>query len=308
MREYLGLRTLPVIALSVMLALTLACSTSDQEIAQQGSVETIQGGITIGSPSGQLVDSKTQQDSDNDTPSARYFDFSELPPSDTQDRGIWVTGSGVVEVEPDMAVVSLSVSVLGKTVALAQSQAGKHMSDVQETAILYGIGQKDIQTVDYSIRPEYHYEDVTIASRRQTKRVLDGYRVTNRIVVKLRDMGREGEIIDALATAGEDAIGIDDISFLRDDISEAQSGARELAIVDAIKRAKQIATTMGVTIGRPVYVREISATTFENSGQQMYAVRAYDESNTSTPIMGGALDITVKASVVFAIGDGFDQN
>jgi uncharacterized protein YggE len=255
-----------------------------------------------------LGDSKTQQDSDNDTPSARYFDFSELPPSDTQDRGIWVTGSGVVEVEPDMAVVSLSVSVLGKTVALAQSQAGKHMSDVQETAILYGIGQKDIQTVDYSIRPEYHYEDVTIASRRQTKRVLDGYRVTNRIVVKLRDMGREGEIIDALATAGEDAIGIDDISFLRDDISEAQSGARELAIVDAINRAKQIATTMGVTIGRPVYVREISATTFENSGQQMYAVRAYDESNTSTPIMGGALDITVKASVVFAIGGGFDQN
>ena len=288
--------TLPLLAMLIVLIVTLGCSASDQENTQQTSVETISGNIPIGS-------TEARRGSDNDMSIAAYFDLSELPPSDTQDRGIWVTGSGVFKVEPDMAVVRLSVSALAKTVALAQIQASKYMSDVQEAALAHGVLQKDIQTVDYSIYPEYHYEDVTIGSKRQTKRVLDGYKVTNEIVVKLRGMGREGEIIDALATAGEDAIRIDDISFVLDDTSEAQVRARELAILDATNRAKQIATTMGITVGRPVYVREISATTYADPVQQMYGVaRAYDESSMSTPIMGGVLDITVKVSVVFAIG------
>ena len=289
MRHNSVLCTLPLLVSLIVLTITLACSTDDQETVQLASVETISG---------------DQRDSGEEVSSSQYRGLSELPLSDTQDRGVWVTGSGVFESEPDMVVVRLGVSALAKTVALAQSEAGKYMTNIQEAALNHGVVEKDIQTVDYSIYPEYHYEDVTIGSKRQTKRVLAGYRVTNGIVVKLRAMGKEGAIIDALAKAGGDAIVVDDISFVLDDTSDAQIRARELAVIDATNRAQQIATTMGITIGRPIYVREISATTYEASVPQMYGVaRAYmDESSVSTPIMGGVLDMTVKVSVVFAIG------
>ena len=288
----------------IVLTSTLACSAEGDENAVVSSAETTTAESQIALATVQEANPGAVRISEDGLSTTQYLWPPELPPSDNQDRGVWVTGSGVFESEPDMAVVRLGVSALAKTVALAQNEAGKYMANVQEAALNHGVVEKDIQTVDYSIYPEYHYEDVTIGAKRQTKRVLDGYRVTNDIVVKLRAMGQEGAIIDALAKAGGDAIVVDDISFVLDDTSGAQIRARELAVIDATNRAEQIAATMGITIGRPIYVREISASTYEDSAPQMYGVaRAYmDESSGNTPIMGGVLDTTVKVSVVFAIG------
>ena len=240
--------------------------------------------------------------SDEAAAHSRHSELAGMVASDTQDRGIWVTGSGVFEVEPDMAVLRLGVSVLAETIALAQERAGRDMSKAQEAAFEGGVARKDIQTVGYSIRPEYHYEDVKIGSTRKTKRVLDGYRVTNNIVVKLREMGREGAIIDSIVEAGADSITVDDISFVLDDAVEARVVARERAVIDATNRATQIADSIGVEIGRPIYVRELSATSYQNPMQEMYGVaRAYEDSTVNTPIAGGVLDITVTISAVFSI-------
>ena len=297
------LRMVLFVSALALLASAMACVTGGDDSSVQSSIESTVSETTSGVSTGQTGTSGLERNPEKAIMSDQYLGVSELPPSNSQDRGIWVTGSGAVEVEPDMAVVRLGVTALAKTVAVAQAQAGQYMADVQEAVLSEGVLLRDIQTVDYSIRPEYHYEDVTIGSRRQTKRVLDGYRVTNNAVVKLRQMGREGEIIDALSTAGGDFVVIDDISFVLDDTADVHIVARERAIIDATNKAEQIAATMGVKLGRPLYVREISATTYEDPAQQMYGVaRAYEESAMTTPIMGGVLDITVKVSVVFAIG------
>jgi hypothetical protein len=289
-----------VLGLLVILAGVLACSENEREILTRPAGVTPMEEVKIPPGDSYVATSESQREYLNPL----NFNYRDIGLSDTQDRGIWVTGIGVFEVEPNVAVVKLAVSVLAKTVASSQSQVSRYVSDVQETALTYGVLQKDIQTIGYSIYPEYHYEDVTIGSKRQTKRVLDGYKVTHDMVFKLREMIRGGEIVDALVTAGEDAIKINDISLIHDDTSDAQVVARELAILDATDRANQIATTMGITVGNPVYVREISATTYADPVQQAYAVaRAYDESSISTSIMGGVLDITVNVTVVFAIGD-----
>ena len=72
--------------------------------------------------------------SDEAAAHSRQSELAGTVASDTQDRGIWVTGSGVFEVEPDMAVLRLGVSVLAETIALAQERAARDMSKAQEAA------------------------------------------------------------------------------------------------------------------------------------------------------------------------------
>ena len=112
MRRNSVLWTLPLLVSLIVLTITLACSTDDQETVHLASAETIAGEVPIGADNGQMGISGDQRDSGEEVSSAQYRGLSELPLSDTQDRGVWVTGSGVFESEPDMVVVRLGVKPL----------------------------------------------------------------------------------------------------------------------------------------------------------------------------------------------------
>ena len=47
-----------------------------------------------------------------------------------QDTGIWINGTGMVTVVPDVAILSLGVEVQAATVAIAQAQAAVDMDSV----------------------------------------------------------------------------------------------------------------------------------------------------------------------------------
>jgi hypothetical protein len=67
-------------------------------------------------------------------------------------QGIWVSGEGKVEVTPNIANLSLGVTVQAATVAQAQSQATTAMSAVMSVLTSNGIAAKDIQTENFSIQ------------------------------------------------------------------------------------------------------------------------------------------------------------
>jgi len=168
-----------------------------------------------------------------------------------QNVGIWVTGVGKTTVTPDVAVLSLGIEAQAMTVAEAQQQAAQAMDAVRGVLDSHSIDEKDIQTQQYSIQPVREWQD--------EKYVLVGYRVTNIITVKVRNMDDIGSIIDDAATAGGDYTIINSISFTVDEPETYYEQMRQEAMADAKDRAEQLADLGGVKLGKPIYIAESSS-------------------------------------------------
>ncbi|MFC1897720.1 SIMPL domain-containing protein [Chloroflexota bacterium] len=160
-----------------------------------------------------------------------------------QQEGIWVSGRGVVTVTPDIATLRLGVEVDAASVAVAQSQAAESMDEITEALTDNGIAKKDIQTQYFNIR------QVTKWDRDKEEEIVVGYRVTNTVNAKIREIDKTGAIIDAVAAAGGDYTRIDSIDFSVDDPSAYYEEAREEAMTDAKTKAEQLAELAGGQIG-----------------------------------------------------------
>ena len=68
---------------------------------------------------------------------------------------ISVMGEGKDYVSPDMLVISVSISELAATTKDAQTQANQKVVKVNDILSAAGIAQKDIQTTNVNIYPEY---------------------------------------------------------------------------------------------------------------------------------------------------------
>ncbi|GAG42545.1 unnamed protein product, partial [marine sediment metagenome] len=124
---------------------------------------------------------------------------------------------------PDIAELRLGVEVQADTVAEAQTQASNAMDKVQQALEDNGVAEKDIQTQQYSIYP------VTRWINDKDEQVIVGYRVTNIVVAKIREIDKAGATIDAVAEAGGDSTMIQAISFDVDDKTPYYEQARAKA-------------------------------------------------------------------------------
>ena len=167
-----------------------------------------------------------------------------------QSTGIWVSGEGKVSVVPDVAILGLGVEVQAATVAEAQNYATTVMTAVLTELDNQGVAEKDIQTRRFSIYPVRRW------SEKDAKEILIGYRVTNTVTAKVRDVDETGTIIDAVARAGGDYIRINSISFTVDDPTAYHEEAREKAMADAEAKAKQLADLSDVKLGKISYISE----------------------------------------------------
>ena len=208
-----------------------------------------------------------------------------------QQEGIHVTGEGDVMAAPDIATLRLGIEAQAETVAEAQSQASEAMTKVMAALIDNGVAEKDIQTQYFSIR------QVTKWDRETEEEVVVGYRVTNTVTAKIRDIDKAGAIIDAVAEAGGDLTRITGISFSVDDPSAYYEEAREKAMADAEAKAEQLAELAGVTLGKPTYISEgISYPIYPRDYMYEMAGAAPE-----TPISPGEMEISLTVQVVYAI-------
>jgi hypothetical protein len=110
-----------------------------------------------------------------------------------------------------------------------------------------GIADKDIQTSSINLNPEYHYEN------NQPPR-LTGYRATNTVNVKFRDLKRTGSILDALVAEGANQINGPNLTI--DKPEAALDEARIKAIANGRARADLYARALGMNVVRLLSVSE----------------------------------------------------
>ena len=209
-----------------------------------------------------------------------------------QQQGIWVTGQGKVVAVPDIATIRLGIDAKDVSVADAQVQVTTAMNEVLKTLGRAGVAAKDIQTQHFSI------QKVTRWDRSKEENVITGYRVTNIVTAKVRDIDKAGSTIDDVAKAGGDLIRIDSIEFTVEDQTGDYQKAREAAIVDAATKAKQLAGLTGVSLGKVTYISESS---FYAPIVQRAAFAREETAIASTTINPGELEISLDIQVAYDI-------
>ena len=208
----------------------------------------------------------------------------------SQVQGISVSGTGEASGPPELAVLDLGVSTEGTTVKEARDAAAAAMDGVLNALDDDGVAEEDVQTTQFRIEPEYEYPD--------GEQVLRGFRVTNIVEAKVRDLDRVGEVIDDVAAAGGDVVQVQSLRFTIEEPEDLRAEARREAVADARARAEDLAEQAGVNLGKPISIIEsggvppspfLEAAPFERDVQQ------------ATPIEPGELEVSVTVDVTFAI-------
>src|SRR5207302_7877257 len=81
-----------------------------------------------------------------------------------------------------------------------------------------------------------------------------GYRASNHVTIRLRDVTKVANVIDTLVAAGANDIG--GINFMVSQASKLLDEAREQAIADARRKAEIYAKAAGVALGAPLSISE----------------------------------------------------
>lgn len=224
----------------------------------------------------------------------------------TSVNGIQTTGVGVVEVTPDIAVISLGVETLEATVTEARDKAATAIDAMIASLEADGVSEDDMKTQYFNIQPEYTYEQIveTLSNGERvtrSERKLIGYRVTNTLSVTVRDLDNIGDIVDGAVTAGGDATRLNGISFTLEDGSDVEQEARIAALEDALAKANLYAEKLSAVRGKLVSVVETSGSVYPEVKREFDFAGAAQGSVPTTAIIAGSLQVTVTVQAVFAI-------
>jgi len=208
-----------------------------------------------------------------------------------QQTGITVAGEGKATGKPDVAMITLSVSRVADTVDAARTGAATSLDAMINSMTGNGIAKDDIQTQQFSISPEYDYTN--------GKQLLKGFRVTNIVTAKLRDISKTSKVVDDAVTAGGNDVQVQGIVFTIDKPDDLKTQAREAAIADAKARAQTLASATGGSVGDPISITEGSVVTPPipyDAGRV-----AGPATGPGTPIETGTQDVTVSVTVTWSI-------
>ena len=207
---------------------------------------------------------------------------------------ITVTGVGTVSVTPDVAHVTVGVTINNASLSEAQQEANTTAQAVIDIATGNDIAEADIQTDAYSVNVIEDYDDNGNLTGRRS------FTVSNILTMTIRDLDSVGGILDQMVDAGANTIY--GISFDVSDPGPAVAEARTAAAVDARARADAYAAGLDVEITGIASISEQSAP---------MPVARYDSASdvelaaasAAVPVAAGSTDLSVTIQVVFLIAD-----
>ncbi len=209
---------------------------------------------------------------------------------------ISVNGTGSATATPDMAMITLGVQRQAKSARKALSKNNKAMTAVLAALKGEGIADKDLQTSNFNIRPQYQHFKRSSSGGQKQPRII-GYIVNNQLSVRIRDLSKLGEIIDLTITLGVNSGG--NIRFMNENPGPIITKARGKAMENAIEKAKTLTGAAGVGLGKIMTISESSHQPRPFAMQEMAMARK--SSAPSVPVASGENSYSVNVQVSWEI-------
>ncbi len=160
-------------------------------------------------------------------------------------RSINVSGTAVINVPPDRALVQVGVQSNGVTPKDVEHMNAIAIKQVIKAIEGLGVASKDIVTDRYIIEPVYDsYESLYIK----------GYRIYNTIAITLRDVDKISAVIVAALEAGANQVV--DVELYTSELRQFRDQARALAMEAAVEKAHDLANAAGAEAGCILSINE----------------------------------------------------
>ncbi len=194
-----------------------------------------------------------------------------------------------IDSRPDTATFSTGVETKASTATQALRDNSRQAKMVIDKLESLGIAEEDIQTTGISLNADYQYDRESKINR------FVGYRVSNQVQAKVRDIDKLGTILDALVSSGG-ATNLSGPYFSIDDDSAVKQLARERALANGRQQAESYAKASGFT---GVRVLSIAEGIRNNSPGPMPATRMMAMQEESVPVAPGQVGTTVNLNITY---------
>ena len=200
-----------------------------------------------------------------------------------------ITATGSVTRVPDIAVISAGVVTRSATAGGAIRDAAARMARVRSELTRAGVADRDIQTSNISLNPDYVYEN-------NQPPKLNGYNASNQLSVRFRNIADAGKIIDALVAVGANQINGPTLTL--DHPETALDEARTKAIALGRARADLYARSLGLRVVRVVAVSESGG---YSPPPPMPMMMARAESSADSKIDPGEQKLDISVAMTFEL-------
>lgn len=202
---------------------------------------------------------------------------------------IIVSGEGVIKATPDQAWITIGAESRSKVSKDAQQRNAEAMTAVQQKLAAFGISKDAIKTIAIDLQIEFDY-----ANGKQTPR---GYVARHTIEVRVDDLSKAGDVLDAVVGSGATTI-----QGLRFDVKQReqhQLTALQAAVKQAMAKAQALAAGAGRAVDRIVRIEE--SFSGQDGPRPMVMERAFAKADASTPVAAGELEIRALVRVIVAM-------
>jgi uncharacterized protein YggE len=161
------------------------------------------------------------------------------------DRLIVVSGTSEKGLDPNMVSMTVEVWSKAQTAKVAQQSAANQFKQVKKVFDDFKIKKEDIQTDNYSLNPEYVYDQKTQANK------MVGFRVVQSLVVTLRKVDEAGNFLDALVAdkkSTDAGVNVNSINWDSDKRPSVEVAALGDAVRNTKVKAEEIAKAAGVKV------------------------------------------------------------
>jgi len=202
---------------------------------------------------------------------------------------ISVSGEGIVKIIPNIMTLSIASEIVGDNAVKVKKENDIVINKALTFLKKMKIAQRDIKTQRLSLYPRYNYEkkkNYNVASQN--------------INIALRDLSSYEKIMEGLMDAGINRL--DGITYESSKIEILKSESRKLAMLDAKKKAEDLAGALGQKVGKAVSISDLSTHDYNTlRNVPMAKAMGMDSDESKKTMSEGELEVKSCVEVVFIL-------
>lgn len=211
--------------------------------------------------------------------------ISTMAIAQNQTPTVEVVGEGIVYVTPDMVNISISIEKEGLDLKNLRQKNGEAVAQV-------------LQLLSKEL-PMENFQTSYVSLYKDDYNKLNKYRVVQNINIKLEDISKYDNLMNAIFDAGVNRI--DGISFGVKNKEKLLQEARVAAIDDARKKALLYAVSLDQNIGKAIQIKEINSHFNDIQPVERMSKMSLGSTGSDNTLAVGKIAIETQVNVAFEL-------